>query len=399
MLKKKSKTEPDNCKIIFTEFVKKFYADLTNEKNLDLKDTVIAIKGYGAFAGPCREFMQPKDVKLMFEIIITICERTFFLNMQQDQQIQSQQADIFDEKIYQLPSFIESLSCVCNQIDENISETSINILEKLVILAIDSYPKLIKRYNYQISLAIARLFLSIQMGSQQVFYSEFVSKIVYQSLIRIFSYKTNYFLQQEHQTSNNEESLNEENNSSRVEKNIYNITSSDYILLWSNLLNLNEFKELSRIGINMSEKKKLVQILYDEIIESILKIIKKLDLNSVKINDNESTHESAAFNPNGGGGLKASRPRDFDILVNLVDFSKELLMQKHFNLFEKWIYRFSKEIIQLSSAHSHISGFYRLNTLCMKISIKIDFFKVSFNFNFLIHFHFQNFNYNFQECK
>ncbi len=220
MLKKKSKTEPDNCKIIFTEFVKKFYADLTNEKNLDLKDTVIAIKGYGAFAGPCREFMQPKDVKLMFEIIITICERTFFLNMQQEQQIQSQQVDIFDEKIYQLPSFIESLSCVCNQIDENISETSINILEKLVILAIDSYPKLIKRYNYQISLAIARLFLSIQMGSQQVFYSEFVSKIVYQSLIRIFSYKKNYYLQQEHQTNNNEESLNEENNSSssRIEK-------------------------------------------------------------------------------------------------------------------------------------------------------------------------------------
>jgi len=397
MLKKKSKTEPDNCKIIFTEFVKKFYADLTNEKNLDLKDTVIAIKGYGAFAGPCREFMQPKDVKLMFEIIITICERTFFLNMQQDQQIQSQQADIFDEKIYQLPSFIESLSCVCNQIDENISETSINILEKLVVLAIDSYPKLIKRYNYQISLAIARLFLSIQMGSQQVFYAEFVSKIVYQSLIRIFSYKTNYYLQQDqHQINSNnniknsnEESLNDENN--RTEKNIYNITSSDYILLWSNLLNLNEFKELSRIGVNMNEKKKLVQILYDEIIESILKIMKKLDLNAIKIdNENEST-----FNPN--GSLKATRPRDFEILVNLVDFSRELLMQKHFNLFEKWIYRFSKEIIQLSSAHSHIGGFYRLNTLCMKISIKIDFFKVSFNF--LFHFHFQNFNYNFQECK
>jgi len=204
MLKKKSKTEPDNCKKIFTEFVLKFYTDLTNERNLDLKDTVIAIKGYGAFAGPCREFMQPKDVKLMFEIIITICERTFFLNMQQDQQLHAQQADIFDEKIYQLPSFIESLSCVCNQIDENISETSINILEKLVVLAIDSYPKLIKRYNYQISLAIARLFLSIQMGSQQVFYAEFVSKIVYQSLIRIFSYKTNYYLQQDqHQINSN----------------------------------------------------------------------------------------------------------------------------------------------------------------------------------------------------
>ena len=351
MLKQKSITEPDKCQQIFLFFIKKFQQDLTS--NLDLKETVIAIKGFGAFAGPCKQFMDIKHVQLMFENILIICERTFFLNIQQEEQIQMQQAEIFDEKIYQLPSFIESLSCICNQIDD-INESSVNILEKLVLLAIDSYPKLIKRYNYQISLAIARLFISIQMGSNQMFYSEFITKIVYQSMARIFSYKTNYQLEEDDQN-----------------KEIYNVTSRDYILLWSNLLNLNEFKELSEIGIHVDEKKKLIQILYDELLECMLKIMKKLDLNAVKLEASDDT----AFNPM--NTMKANLPKNFEILVNLVDFAKELFLQKHFNLFEKWIYKFSKEIIILSSNNVLISGFYKLNSLCMRIAIKIGYFNVS----------------------
>lgn len=49
MLKKKSSVESDKCKMIFKFFVKKFYSNLVEDN--DLKETVIAIKGYGAFAG------------------------------------------------------------------------------------------------------------------------------------------------------------------------------------------------------------------------------------------------------------------------------------------------------------------------------------------------------------
>ena len=52
-------------------------------------------------------------------------------------------------------------------------------------------------------------------------------------------------------------------------------------------------------------------------------------------------------------------------------------MQKHFELFEKWLYKFSKEVILLSSKYPLISGFYKLNTLCMRIAIKIGYFNVS----------------------
>ena len=49
MLKKMSNVEPEKCKMIFKYFVKKFYSNLVQDN--DLKETVIAIKGYGAFAG------------------------------------------------------------------------------------------------------------------------------------------------------------------------------------------------------------------------------------------------------------------------------------------------------------------------------------------------------------
>jgi hypothetical protein len=65
-----------------------------------------------------------------------------------------------------------------------------------------------------------------------------------------------------------------------------------------------------------------------------------------------------------------------EYLLFFLYFFRELLMQKHFELFEKWLYKFSKEIILLSSKYSLISGFYKLNTLCMRIAIKIGYFNV-----------------------
>ena len=165
-------------------------------------------------------------MKKMFVLIIDLCERTFFQSQQQQQQSGAfssggtqwsapadsgghgapmQVIDIFDEKIYQLPSFIESLACVCSQIDEPLPDGSVQVIEKLIVLAIDSYPKLVKRYNHQLSLAVARLFIAIQLGggggssgggagsvSKANVYGEFIARIIYQCMIRTFSYKTNY---------------------------------------------------------------------------------------------------------------------------------------------------------------------------------------------------------------
>lgn len=50
MIQQKNKTENEKCKLIFKQFIQKFYKNLT-DGNKDLKEMVISIKGYGAFAG------------------------------------------------------------------------------------------------------------------------------------------------------------------------------------------------------------------------------------------------------------------------------------------------------------------------------------------------------------
>lgn len=50
MIKIKNKTENEKCRLIFKYFIQKFYKNLT-DGNKDLKEIVISIKGYGAFAG------------------------------------------------------------------------------------------------------------------------------------------------------------------------------------------------------------------------------------------------------------------------------------------------------------------------------------------------------------
>jgi hypothetical protein len=117
----------------------------------------------------------------------------------------------------------------------------------------------------------------------------------------------------------------EEEIQQETKKNIYNITSLDYVMLWSNLLNLTEFKELNTSGISIGDRKKLVAIIYDEYIEAILKIMKKLDLNAVKIEgEMESNANQSELNVSSNpiAGLKPMKPRDFEILVNLVDFTR-----------------------------------------------------------------------------
>lgn len=251
--------------------------------------------------------MESKDIKLMLNIIIDICERNFLsANLAQD-------SEIYDEKIFQLSSFIESLSCVCSQID-SCSEESLNTMEKLVILAIDCYPKLVKRYNNQISLAIASLFLAIQRTS---FSHEFISRIIYHSLIRIFSYKTLYSVQEESGINENSEPLNS----------VIVTTSLDYVKLWSNLLSLDE-SSVTKLE-NLDGKKKIIEIIYNEYVESIIKIMNKLDLAASKNEGNKAEEEAmdkTLCDPTVSSdpviGLKAQKPKDFEIFINLVDFTK-----------------------------------------------------------------------------
>jgi DNA-dependent protein kinase catalytic subunit len=320
----------------------------------------------------------------MLNIIIERCEHIFFFNQQQQEQQQEQQqqmldqqqAEVFDEKIYQLPSFLESLSYVCNEIDDELPEGSVQTLEKLIILTIEMYPKLKKRYSKHLCLAILSLFTSISIKKSR-FYPDFLSRSVYQSLIRIFSCKTNYYFMQVEQEDRQEgsEQVGFKNKQTFV-------TSMDYKDLWHNLLNICQYDDLGSTNIlTVYDKRQLISLIYDEYVDAIISILNKLDFNATRTDKDQQNMELSDFaSSNPIHGLKPRRPRDFEILINLVDFTRELLIDNNFNLFHKWMFKFIKEIITFSNNFPFISAFYKLNTLAMRIAIKIDYFAVEFLF-------------------
>ncbi len=127
--------------------------------------------------------------------------------------------------------------------------------------------------------------------SRRAVYADFVSRVVYQSLVRIFSYQTSYFLQQEHSElkansnanfdlntidpTENEESESVTSAAKKPLVDLANVTSRDYVSFWSDLLDLHEFVELS--GTSSVDKQALVSIIYDELLENMMRIMKKLE--------------------------------------------------------------------------------------------------------------------------
>jgi DNA-dependent protein kinase catalytic subunit len=318
--------------------------------------------------------MDKNDIKKMLNIIIERCEQIFFLSQQQQQQQthEQQQTEIFDEKIYQLPSFLESLSYVCNEIDGELPEGCVQTLEKLVILTVEMYPKLKKRCGKLLCIAILSLIVSVRI-KKSLYYPDFLTTTIYQCLMRIFSCKTNYYYVQDERDDSEADQL------SGFKNKQSSTMSMDYMDLFKNLLDLSQYDELGLINMTIYDKKHLIALIHDEYVESVLKILKKLDLNATRV-ENQTTDETTGFaSSNPIHGLKPQRPRDFEILINLVDFTRELLIEANLKLFDKWMFRFVREIIVYCNNYPFISAFYKLNTLAMRIAVKIDYFNVCYS--------------------
>ncbi|KAI1243372.1 hypothetical protein IHE44_0000969 [Lamprotornis superbus] len=120
----------------------------------------------------------------------------------------------------------------------------------------------------------------------------------------------------------------------------------------------------------------LSRILYNEFIKSILKIIEKLDLTLQKLDD-ENAGDSALVGPSSDPAfnLQPTKPIDFIAFINLVEFCREILLERHVEYFHPWVYSFGYELIIHSTRLPLISGFYKLLSVTMKIAKRIKYFE------------------------
>ncbi|XP_069123844.1 DNA-dependent protein kinase catalytic subunit-like [Argopecten irradians] len=349
---------------VFKFFIQEFRT-LMNNTSASAKEVSLAIRGYGLLAAPCKTFLKQADVQFMFSEMMSKSEQQF---LSQDENL--------EERLFNLPSYLEALGNIIKQLDE-ISETYAISLERLLVLLIEKIASLPQTHFFMCLKSILWLLLAVMPKGTT--FQQILSGVVFQGLIRTCSHPPVIELEQMDQT---------ETESSPEAVLARKITYKDYITLWTGLLNSARIKDFSVADISLDVRHRLTDVMYDELIAAVLKILSKLDLTSTSTSELSSQPESedvagtSGEKSEEGGttgdptqGVQPNRPKDHQVFINLVDFCRDLLPAVHYELFEKWIFTFCHKVILCSTDNPLVSGFYKLLALSMKISNKLNFFK------------------------
>uniref|UniRef100_A0A3Q3GYS0 DNA-dependent protein kinase catalytic subunit n=1 Tax=Labrus bergylta TaxID=56723 RepID=A0A3Q3GYS0_9LABR len=330
------------------------------------KELSIAIRGYGFFAGPCKKVC-PQDVDLMYTELIQRCKQMYLT-----------ESDGEDDSLYQLPSFLDSIASVLIHLDK-IPEVYTPLLERLLVVQIDSFPQHSERMQSVCCRSILKVLVA--MASKGPVLWSFISSVVHQGLIRVCSKPIVM----------SEDKDGSSSKSSQVRAGKWKVPSSqNYLALFKNLLDCDRLKDSGFLdGAFESQNAALVslsRLLYDELVKSILRIVEKLDLSVQKVASGEEV-KGDIFAPDDAHVLPSSDPtahllpnkiKDFTAFINLVDFCSELLLNNHVEYFQSWVYPLSHELILHSIRNPLVSGFYKLLSVNMKISKRIKYYQVIF---------------------
>ncbi|KAK7506702.1 hypothetical protein BaRGS_00002177 [Batillaria attramentaria] len=326
---------------IFKFFMQEF-RNTMGDSNATSKEVSMAVKGYGLLAAPCRTFLTPADVQFMFSEMITKCEQEFLSSTQ-----------FVDEKLISIPGYLHALANIIKEVNE-VSETYALTLERLLVVLLENIPKIHRPFHFTCLKAILHLLLALQTKGNT--FLKVLSGFVYQGLIRTCSHLV---------VTDTEEQ--EDEGTSEADLMVKRITYKDFLELWSGLLESAKIKELAKENVGLAERHQLTQALYDELMTAILKG------GEAKGDGGGGEMEPLSADPI--HGVEANRPMDFQVFINLVDFCRDLLVPKHFELFEKWVFTFTHTIIVQSTQFPLVSGFYKLLAVTMKIANKINYFK------------------------
>ncbi|XP_034718647.1 DNA-dependent protein kinase catalytic subunit [Etheostoma cragini] len=318
------------------------------------KELSIAIRGYGFFAGPCKKVC-PQDVDLMYTELIQRCKQMYLT-----------ESDGEDESFYQLPSFLDSIASVLIHLDK-IPEVYTPLLERLLVVQIDSFPQYSERMQTTCCRSILKVLVAVASKGPVLW--SFISSVVHQGLIRVCSKP---ILLSE-----------DKDESSQVRTGKWKVPSSqNYLALFQSLLDCDLLKDSGFLdGAFESQNPALIslsRLLYDELVKSILRIVEKLDLSVHKVTTGEQAPDDAAHvlpSSDPTAHLLPNKIKDFTAFINLVDFCSELLLNKHVEYFQSWMYHLSHELILHSIRNPLVSGFYKLLSVTLKIAKRIKYYQ------------------------
>lgn len=199
-------------------------------------------------------------------------------------------------------------------------------------MTIDYYPRYQPKPQATTCSSVIKMILALQ--TKPTSYKPFLTRIVSQAIIRCCSHPLKSTVEQ--QLEDVEPDLADEKSKALLAIG-KTITYENYIPLWKTVLNVTSLKEFDTTTHPIFDRQNMLVSLYDEMIDSILHIIDRLDLSIDKEKTEVRRETFFSFakrrcllvqeeNDDGTSttdpvfGMKPMKPKDFEIFYNLVDF-------------------------------------------------------------------------------
>ncbi|KAJ3307867.1 hypothetical protein HDU76_004302, partial [Blyttiomyces sp. JEL0837] len=349
-----SRGERDNDSEIFWYFVRNFIRSL-NAQNMAFKDISQAIRALGFFAPPCRIYMSPTEVNDLRQLL---CRK-----------LESVLLELTDDRVSHLNAFISAFASIAkesNSIDQSL-ELLLGQLSSAILLVM---PKMRFSYRPVVIKAFVELLEVIFQKSAVVFtrYWDKTGKLLANNEITKFIIVLPIAYQA--LVLGCAENLNASTKMDDVDGAAY----LEYMTFWDIVMDKSSYFKS-----DLTARREIYRLIYDGFMECLLRVPANLNLVVTELVNEEGSgkkEEVVQQLPSSGdmACLKAQNLKDFQILINFVDFCDTVLPKLSTQEFGSWVLPFGRSLVTFSTKHPLVSGFYKMFSICLKATVTIGYF-------------------------
>ncbi|KAF9439193.1 hypothetical protein BGZ76_009365 [Entomortierella beljakovae] len=357
-----------NCFLFFTTNFTQIISTEVVTSTAQFKAMSVAIRGYGYFAAPCKHIAPD----LLKNLLAQLLRKSAFL-------VSSNTNDGIDGSSSHLAAFITAYTFVAQVYDE-VPELLVAALNQMANAAVVNFTKMSTYARIDCTIAIERLLVMLFHkgdGALKSFFDKFSYKLLVFTSADISKPTVGNIRADRIATVDD------------INWHSYTI----YLFIWRNLFKpraLCEELDKTRVEISDEGLERFLHVIYGSIMESFQKLVLLLNLSvsdsemniddeatlGIKTEDMEPTMVSAMGPISGDvAKMQANCVKDFVIFQNLTEFWQIFLAETRPDLFARWTFVVGNTLIELSSKHPFVSGFYKMFATCLQVSQSISLFK------------------------
>ncbi|CAG8489558.1 14379_t:CDS:10 [Funneliformis mosseae] len=338
------------------------------------KDLSIAVRGVGYFAACAKRLDKEGKWKPIFQNLLN----------PNDWSISNLNETEIKYSLSQVPLFIEAY-CYIGRDDDEIFHQLMETIEREVGILMIYFPRMNYDLRRRCVNAFEHLLWMFYLKDKGIM-QKFVSKSFYQILILTCSDAIQLQSKSDYQSVNSADMIDV----------VAEHTYQEMFFFWENIFKDSTFSwiiDQSGFSIDGNQlciiQSEFFSILYDEIMSSVFRMIRTLNLSITEVAGESMLETSVMKNNNqgvdvnliaiaGSGDLENLQPlvsKDFALFHNLVDFWQLFLPRIKSNLFSRWVYLAGDTLITFSTRYPYVSGFYKMLGSCLTVCESINFFE------------------------